>query len=134
MKQNDKLKDWFRELPEEQPSPDFTRRVMEQVMAEWRLNPVKYQPIISKKGWWTIGVMAFLLTTVLSVIHTTVSDTVASSSSQETLYGIDLTKIFTPFSHFFEKLSDISPAFAIGILAIIALWFFDQLFIRTVRR
>ncbi len=133
MKQNDKLKDWFREMPAEHPSPDFTRRVMEQVMTEWRLNPVKYQPIISKKGWWTIGGMTLLFTTVLSIMHTTVADT-AGSTSQETLYGINLTKILTPFSQFFGKLSEISPAFAIGILAIIALWFFDQLFIRTIRR
>lgn len=133
MKEKDKLKDWLRELPAEQPSPDFTRKVMEQIMTEWRLNPVKYQPIISKKGWWTIGGMALLLTSILFMLHSTVSEA-TEVASQESILGIDLANLINPVSHYFGKLSEISPAVAIGVLAIIALWFFDQLFIRTVRR
>lgn len=74
MKSNDNLHNWFRELPREYPSPNFNKKVMEQVMTEWRLNPVKYQPIIGKKVWWSIGGLALLLTTLLSFMHSTLSD------------------------------------------------------------
>ena len=132
---NDKnnLKDWFRELPTEQPSTDFTRKVMDQIMTEWRLNPVKYQPIISKKGWWTICGMALLLTTILFMTHSAVIEA-TETTSQQSLFGFDLSNLITSVSHYFSKLSDISPAVVIGFLAIIALWFFDQLFISTIRR
>lgn len=133
MNKKDKLTDWFSELPTEQPSTDFTRKVMDQIMTEWRLNPVKYQPIISKKGWWTIGGMALLLTTILFMIHSTVLEP-TETTSQQSLFGFDLSNLITPISYYFSKLSDISPAVVIGLLAIFALWFFDQLFIRAVRR
>ena len=55
MSQKDILKEWFKEIPQEQAPSDFTQKVMKVVMSEWRLNPIKYQPIISKKAWWMIG-------------------------------------------------------------------------------
>ena len=134
MSQKDLMKEWFKELPSEQPSPDFTVKVMQRVMSEWTLNPIKYQPIISRKGWWTLVLIAILITGILFMLHSSLpagNEVVAQSN---TIYGIDLSLIFTPISHLFEKLNNISPAVAIGALAIIALWFFDQLFVKTVRR
>jgi hypothetical protein len=106
---------------------------MEQVMTEWRLNPVKYQPIIGKKVWWSIGGLALLLTTLLSFMHSTLSDS-TETATQPSLFGFDMTQPITQASSLLGKLTDISPAVAIGVFAIIALWFFDQLFVRTVRR
>jgi len=131
MSQKDLMKDWFKELPSEQPSPDFTVKVMQRVMTEWTLNPIKYQPIIGKKGWWTMGLVALLVTSLLFMLHSSSpSETVTQS---KTIYGLDLMQLFAPVSHLFEKLNSISPAVAIGALAILALWFFDQLFVKTVK-
>lgn len=133
MNQKDIMKEWFKELPSDEPSPDFTVKVMQRVMSEWTLNPIKYQPIISKKGWWSLGIIAVLLTSILFMIHPSLPAT-TDSAVQKPFYGIDLSQFIEPISHFFEKLNNISPTVAIGALAIIALWFFDQLFVKTVRR
>ena len=135
MSQNDLMKDWFKELPLEQPSPDFEVKVMQRVMSEWTLNPIKYQPIISRKGWWSMVLIAMLMTSVLFLLHSSLATGTGteSASQAKTIYGLDLSMFFTTVSHFFEKLNNISPTVAIGALAIIALWFFDQLFVKTVR-
>ena len=134
MSQKDIMKEWLKELPSEQPSPDFTVKVMQRVMSEWTLNPIKYQPIISRKGWWIIGITAIALTSILFLLHPALPAGAASASPSNTFYGFDLSKFLAPVSRVFEKLNNISPAVAIGALAIIALWFFDQLFVKTVKR
>ena len=133
MSQKDLMKEWFKELPPEQPSADFKVKVMQRVMTEWTLNPVKYQPIISKKGWWTLVLIAVLLTTVLFMLHSSLPTGIETVTSAKTIYGIDLSQLLAPFNHLFTKLNNISPTVAIGALAIIALWFFDQLFVKTVK-
>ena len=134
MSQNDIMKKWFKELPPENPSPDFTVKVMQRVMSEWSLNPVKYQPIISKRGWWTIAFITLIVTAILFMLHSSLPTAAESASQTKILYGIDLAKLFAPINQLFVKLNNISPAVAIGILAILALWFFDQLFAKTVKR
>jgi hypothetical protein len=134
MNQNDIMKNWFKELPSDQPSPDFTTKVMQRVMSEWTLNPIKYQPIISRKGWWTLGFITMLLTSVLFMLHSSISALPETNTQVKTILGVDPTKYFEPVSHLFTRLNNISPAVVIGALAIIALWFFDQLFVKTVKR
>lgn len=134
MSHKDLMKEWFKELPSEQPSPDFKVKVMQRVMSEWTLNPIKYQPIISRKGWWALGFISVLLTGILFMLHSSLPVGTESAAQSKTIYGIDLSLLFAPISHLFEKLNNISPAVAIGALAIIALWFFDQLFVKTVKR
>ena len=132
MSQKDLMKDWIKELPPEQPSPDFTVKVMQRVMSEWTLNPIKYQPIISRKGWWSLSFIAIMMTSILFVLHSSISGS-ESAAASKSVYGLDLSHLVTPVSHLFERLNNISPAVAIGALAIIALWFFDQLFVKTAR-
>jgi hypothetical protein len=134
MNHKDIMKEWLKELPEEQPSSDFSVKVMQRVMSEWTLNPIKYQPFISKKGWWSLVLVALLVTGLLFTLHSLLPSGTESSAQISTIYGIDFSKLFAPVSHLFVKLNDISPTVAIGALAIIALWFFDQLFVKTVRR
>jgi hypothetical protein len=134
MSQKDILKEWFKEIPQEQAPSDFTQKVMKGVMSEWRLNPIKYQPIISKKAWWMMGIIACSITSLLFALHSSLSGTSGLTDQTQTIYGIDLSKIFALLGHVFEKLNNISPAVAVSALAIIALWFFDQLFSRVVRR
>ncbi len=42
-------------LPLEQPSPDFTQKVMQQVLKRAAQNV--YRPLISKEAWWIIAAM-----------------------------------------------------------------------------
>ena len=134
MNQQDIMTKWFKELPPEDLSPDFNARVMKRVMSEWSLNPVKYQPIISRRGWWTVAIITLLLTTLLFLLHSSLPTEADSLAKTKAVYGIDLAQLFLPINQLFVKLTNISPAIAIGALAILALWFFDQLFIKTVRR
>ena len=107
MSQKDIMKEWLKELPSEQPSPDFTVKVMQRVMSEWTLNPIKYQPIISRKSWWIIALITILLTSFLFLIHPSISAGAASSTPSNTIYGFNLSQIFAPISHLFEKLNNI---------------------------
>ena len=49
MKEQDKLRDYFRELPREEPSENFTFMVMDRVRKERVKSPAIYQPIISRQ-------------------------------------------------------------------------------------
>ena len=103
-------------------------------MSEWTKNPVKYQPIISKKGWWTLSLIAMVLTAILFLLQSSMPAGAETAAPAKTIYGFNFSQLLDPVGHLFEKLNNISPAVAIGNLAIIALWFFDQLFVKTVRR
>jgi hypothetical protein len=134
MSHKDLMKDWFKELPSEQPSPEFSVKVMQRVMLEWTSNPGRYQPLISRKAGWLIGLVALLLTSILFALQSSVTESADSASQIKSTYGIDFSGLITSIGHLFEKLNSISPAVAIGVLAIIALWFFDQLIVKTVKR
>ncbi len=134
MNQRDHLKYWIKELPQEQPSPDFSIKVMERVMTEWSHNPTKYQPIINRKGWFLIALITLISTALLLFLHNSASIGLELVGKTKNSYVIDATKFFTPINHLFTSLTKISPTVAIGIFAILALWFLDQLFSKTVRR
>jgi hypothetical protein len=133
MSQKDIFKDWFKEMPREQAPSDFSTKVMKRVMSDWTLNPKAYQPIISKKAWWMMGIMAIVITSILFSLHSSLPNTADLSNQSPTLFGLDLSKLLASLSLCIEKLNSISPVVAVGALAIIALWFFDQLFSRALR-
>jgi len=132
MSTNDKLQDWFREMPDEKASDDFSRKVMQGIMAEWSKNPTTYKPIISRKAWWIVGIFFVLLTIVLFMLKNAmgVSD---STIATQNVAGVNLEYVWSFIASFFEKLNNISPAVGVGALSIIALWFFDQLYTRMAR-
>lgn len=130
MNRKNNINEWFRELPPDQVSPDFSSKVMKRVMSEWSLNPFKYKPIISKKAWWTISFIAIVITGILFSLHSSVTD---DFQNHVETGGFNFKPLINFVEQFFTKLNNISPAFAISLLAIIALWFFDQLFSRTVK-
>lgn len=48
-------------VPDDVPSNDFNRRVMDQVMSEWISKSVYYEPLIDKRSrWWIIPVVLFV--------------------------------------------------------------------------
>ncbi len=127
------MKEWFKELPQEKAPSGFSNKVMKSVMSEWRLNPIGYKPIISKKAWWLLGIIAMVITSVLFSLRSSLLNSSAISDQTPTLLGINFSKIFTSFSLCIDKLNNISPVVAVGALAIVALWFFDQLFSHAIR-
>ena len=132
MSTNDKLQEWFQEMPDERAPGDFNRKVMQEIMAEWSKNPTAYKPIISRKAWWIVGIFFVLLIIVLFMLKNAMG--VADSTvGTQTIAGINLEYIWTFIADFFEKLNRISPAVGVGALSIIALWFFDQLYTRMAR-
>ena len=132
MSTEDKLQEWFQEMPDERAPGDFNRKVMQEIMAEWSKNPTAYKPIISRKAWWIVGIFFVLLTIVLFMLKNAMG--VADSTvDTQTIAGINLEYIWTFIADFFEKLNRISPAVGVGALSIIALWFFDQIYTRMAR-
>ena len=132
MSTEDKLQEWFQEMPDERAPGDFNRKVMQEIMAEWSKNPTAYKPIISRKAWWIVGIFFVLLIIVLFMLKNAMG--VADSTvGTQTIAGINLEYIWTFIADFFEKLNRISPAVGVGALSIIALWFFDQIYTRMAR-
>ncbi len=134
MSQKDIFKEWFKELPREKAPSDFSTKVMKRVMSEWTLNPIGYQPIISKKAWWMLGIMAVVITSVLFSLHSSLPVSSGMPDQTQTFLGINLSKLMTSFSFCIDKINNISPVVAVGAFAVVALWFFDQLFSRAIRR
>lgn len=133
MNQKENLTQWFHEMDAEKPSPDFSRKVMQDVMTDWRLNPTTYTPMITRKAWLVIIVLSFLLVIALSIMNGLVANTSYSSSLAQSSQ-INPLQLLEYLNNLFEKLNNISPAVGVGTLAIIALWFFDQLFSKLARR
>lgn len=133
MSQKDIFKEWFKELPMEIAPSDFSTKVMKRVMSDWTLNPAGYQPIISKKVWWMMGIMALVITSFLFSLHASLPGSSAMPDQTQTFFGISISKLLSSFSIFVDKLNNISPVVAVGALAVVALWFFDQLFSRAIR-
>jgi len=132
MSANDKLQDWFREIPDEKAPEDFKRKVMQGIMAEWSKNPTAYKPVISRKAWWIVGASFLLLTVILFMLKNAMG--VADSTAEtQSIAGVNIQFVWSFISDFFEKLNRISPAVGVGALSIIALWFFDQIYTRMAR-
>ena len=134
MSQNDIMKNWFRELPQEHPSQHFAAGVMNKVMSEWTRNPIKYQPIISRRIWWVMAVSTIGLTVLLFMLHSSIPAGTDALNQTNRIYGIDLSQLVSLITTFFVKLSNMSPTVAIGTLAIVALWVVDELIDKTVKR
>lgn len=133
MSRKDFLEEMFSELPSEKAPEGFTRKVMHEVMTDWSLNPTIYKPVISKKGWWGIGLVAVAFILFLFFIQSTIGEPTESPINLKFLSDLDVRSILAPVSRNLARLTTISPAIGIGALAIIALWFFDQLFTRLAR-
>jgi hypothetical protein len=56
--QDELVKKMIKGMPLEQPSSDFTQKVMQRVLKQAAKNI--YRPLISKKAWWIIASMFFI--------------------------------------------------------------------------
>ncbi len=80
-----------------------------------------------------LGIMAFVITSLLLSLHSSLPGSSVMPDQTQTILGINLSKILASFTTCIDKLNSISPVVAVGALAVIALYFFDQLFSRVVR-
>jgi hypothetical protein len=133
MSEKDFLKNIFSELPTEKAPKNFTHRVMHEVMNDWSLNPTKYKPVISTKVWWGIGLLTVAFVLILFIIQNSLGETSQSTIDFSFLSKVNFSSALSPISQLFEKITTLPPAIGIGSLAIIALWFFDQIFTKLAR-
>jgi hypothetical protein len=135
MSKKDYLEEMLRELPSEKAPKGFTHKVMHQVMADWSLNPVLYKPVISKRGrgWWAICFSVAASILLLFIVPDTTTETSQKIFDLSFISGFNFQPAITKISQLLSKLTNFSPAVGIGSLAIVALWFFDQLFTKLAR-
>lgn len=133
MHREDFLEEMFRELPREKAPEDFSRKVMNEVMTDWSLNPTIYKPVISKKAWIATGIVAAAIILLLFILQNSIGETQGVPTEIPFLSGLSFKSLMEPVSQLLGRITSLSPAIGIGSLAVIALWFFDQLLIRLAR-
>lgn len=112
MKKEDKyIRQWIKEVPREEPSPNFTANIMSQIKP---LSAPAYQPLISKKMW-SIIILSFLLLAIF----------LGYQEGQNTYFSWPEARLpefniirFLDFGTF------TSPAISLSIVAILMLWTF----------
>jgi hypothetical protein len=129
MEMKDNLSAYLKELPQEEPSADFTRMVMENVRLETIKSPAIYQPLISRKMWTKIfiGMVLVLIGTVLLRTWFPGNETLALIPSG---YRIDFSFLLKPLLALSDGLNKIPLTFAGGALAFSLLLLVDQLYIK----
>jgi len=133
MHREDFLEEMFREIPREKAPEDFSRKVMNEVMTDWSLNPTIYKPVISRKAWWVTGIVAAAIVALLIILQNAIGDTSSEQSDFYFFSEFNFKSIVEPVYHLLGKITSLSPTIGIGSLAVIALWFFDQLLTRLAR-
>jgi hypothetical protein len=63
--QDDFIKDLMKELRLEEPSDEFTNKVMDGVMQDWLAKPIELSKPVSKNQWIWIGAILFILGLIL---------------------------------------------------------------------
>jgi hypothetical protein len=133
MSREDFLEEMFRQLQPERAPEGFSRKVMNEVMTDWSLNPTIYKPVISKKSWWTIGLVTAAFVLLLFIIQNATGETSQDTINLAFFSDFNFKSAVAPVGQLFGRITKLSPAIGIGSLAIIALWFFDQLLTRLAR-
>jgi hypothetical protein len=133
MEMKDNLRAYLKELPQEEPSADFTAIVMNRVRLEAIKSSVIYQPLISRQMWLKIciGLALFILGAVLLRTWFPGNETPALLQS---FYRIDFSIFLKPFLLLSNALNKMSLPFVGGILAVSLLLLGDQLYNKFIAR
>ncbi|MCK9410694.1 MAG: hypothetical protein M0Q53_00240 [Prolixibacteraceae bacterium] len=133
MSKQDKLREFMKGLPREEPSQDFTRKVMDRVSLEMKKTSTVYQPLISIHGWLKIAFGLLLLGIGVAILRNYFPGGEAPSVLQP-LYSIDFTQFLKPFNLVTKALTNLSPTFLTCLVAISLLLLVDQVSVRFIRR
>ncbi len=133
MKKQDRLGDYMKELPREEPSVNFTKTVMARVRVETKKAPVEYPPLISQQVWWKIFIgLAFLV--ISAIVYRTYFPGNETPTVLSAFYQIDFSIILKPFQLLSHALSNLSQTVVAGSLAISVLLLIDLLYSHLIRR
>ena len=133
MENIDKLRIFLKELPQEEPSADFTRLVMGKISVEKQKVNVKYKPLISSQLWWKVYAGIALSLAVLLVYF--INDPSQQVSGEFSILAkADLTFLMRPFILLSEAMNKLTfTSFAI-VMSLGALLLIDQLVTRFASR
>ncbi|MCK9641062.1 MAG: hypothetical protein M0R39_14240 [Prolixibacteraceae bacterium] len=133
MSKQDKLKDFMKEIPREEPSLDFTRKVMDRVNLETKKTSPVYRPLISMRGWKRITFGMLILGIGVAILRNYFPGG-ETPSILHPLYSLDLTQFLKPFNLVTKFLSNLSPTFLTCLVAVSLLIMVDQVSVRFIRR
>ena len=130
---HDYLGKYMKELPEAEPSSDFTNRVMDRVMAEAKTTTVVYHPLISRQMWINILIGTILLFAGVALLRTYFPGA-ENPVGWQSLYRLDLSVVFGPFLKIFREAGNLSVSFAGGLMAFSLLLLADRIYSRHPER
>ena len=133
MKEQDKLRAYFRELPGEETSENFTFMVMDRVRKENARSQANYEPIISRQIGWKLfaGILLFFMA---AVIFRTYFPGNEQPGILKPLYQLDYSSLLKPFQFISESLVKLPFTFVTTLVAVTALLFIDLFYNRFVSR
>lgn len=125
MKNKDNLSKYFKEIPVEEPSGNFTMLVMDRVRVEAKKSPFEYTPLISTRVWWTI-LITITLTLLAGLLLQSYFPGQESSESLQFLNKMDFSLISKPFILLSKAFNSITVTHLFVLMGISALLLFDK--------
>jgi len=129
MRTQDNLGKYMKELPKEEPSFEFTSKVMDRVLAEAKKSPGEYYPLISSQMWLRIIAGMILLVVGVVLIRTYFPGN-ENPAGWQSLYRVDLSVVFGPILNLFREAKVFSVTFAGGLMAFTILLLADRIYSR----
>jgi len=129
MRTQDNLGKYMKELPKEEPSFEFTSKVMDRVLVEAKKSPVEYHPLISRQMWMRISVGMILLFVGIALLRNYFPGN-ENPAGWQSLYRFDLSVVFGPFLNIFREARNFSVTFAGGLMAFSLLLLADRIYSR----
>ena len=126
---HDYLGKYMKELPEAEPSSDFTNRVMDRVMAEAKTTTEVYHPLISRQMWMRISVGMILLFIGIALLRTYFPGN-ENPAGWQSFYRFDLSVAVGPLLNIFREARNFSVTFAGGLMAFSLLLLADRIYSR----
>ncbi len=130
MKTQDDLGKYMKELPMEAPSFEFTSNVMGRVLAETKISPAEYNPLISNKMWIRIVAGLFVFLVGLTIIRTYFPGN-ENPAGWQSIYNFDLSAVFGPFLKMARIARSLPISFAGGLMAFSFLLLADRFYSRN---
>jgi hypothetical protein len=133
MENKDQLRIFLKELPQEEPSANFTRSVMDQIRVEKQKANIIYKPLISKQLWWKIfaGIALSLASLLVFFIY---EPSVQVSGEFKILAKADLTFLLRPFLMLSEAVNKLTFTSLAIVMSLGALLLIDQLMTKFASR
>jgi hypothetical protein len=132
MKNQDNLGKYFKELPREEPSGNFTMRVMDRVISETRRSPVEYSPLISRGVWVKISIVGVLTLLSLLLLYP-YFPAKENHGGLQFLSTLDFSRVSEPFVVLSGALNNLTVTHLFVLMGISVLLLFDRFYSRVAK-